>query len=189
MAVFIWNAKRRAVLNTVAGDDLKIPETLWTYDAGNLEDFVNGAHSRQVEGRPFLEFYRSAILHQSDLAYSVALSLVTAFIWLEVAFMTSWPSLLACIPQTWLEYFNWFAWPAAAMAIIYGIADIAEDLKLAAILAHPQAIDRAEAVAANMLTRIKIMTLVASIVGALIAWLTQRIQWVFARRLKQVARA
>jgi hypothetical protein len=54
------------------------------------------------------------------------------------------------------------------MAILYGIADVAEDLKLATILRHPQSIDRADAAATNMLTRIKITALILSVIGVLI---------------------
>ena len=54
------------------------------------------------------------------------------------------------------------------MAILYGIADVAEDLKLASILKHPQSIDRADAAAANMLTRIKITALIPSVIGVAI---------------------
>jgi hypothetical protein len=169
-AIFVWNANRRAAMAAVA-KDLKIPERLWTYDAADIADFAKAAVSRQVERRGLLEFYVSAILRQSDLAYAVALSAVTALIWFEIAYSPSvW---------TWL---TWLAWPAAAMAIIYGVADVTEDLKLAAILAHPAIIDPAEAVAVNMLTRVKMMTLSLSLVGLVIFALTQILQWGFVRR-------
>jgi hypothetical protein len=51
------------------------------------------------------------------------------------------------------------------MSIAYGIADVAEDLKLASILGHPDKIDPAEAAAANMLTRIKLTTISLSLTG------------------------
>jgi hypothetical protein len=173
--IFVWNANRRAAMNAVA-KDLKIPERLWTYDAADIEDFAKAAQLHQVERRGLLEFYVNAILRQSDVAYAVALSALTAFIWFEIAYSPSvW---------TWL---TWLAWPAAAMAIIYGVADITEDVKLAAILARPTIIDPAEAIAVNMLTRVKMMTLGLSLVGLVIFGLTQILQWGFAR--KPVAQA
>jgi hypothetical protein len=176
-AVFVWNANRRAAMNAVASD-LEIPERLWTYDAADIEDFAKRAHPREVERREFLEFYATAVLRQSDLAYAVALSSITACIWFEIALT----------PLSW-AWLNWLAWPAAAMAIIYGVADVAEDLKLAAMLGHWQRIDPAEAVALNMLTRIKMMTLALSIVGLAIFGLTQILQWALARKQGTAARA
>jgi hypothetical protein len=58
------------------------------------------------------------------------------------------------------------------MAICYGVADVAEDLKLASILnirsGHLLRMDRAEVAAANALTRIKIVMLILSLIGGLI---------------------
>lgn len=170
VVVFVWNANRRAAMDAVT-HDLKIPERLWTYDAVEIEDFAKAAHGREVERRPLLEFYVNAILRQSDLAYAVVLSLITALIWLEIAFSP--------VAWTWL---TWLAWPAAAMALIYGVADVSEDIKLAYILEHPTRIDPAEAVAVNMLTRIKMTTLTLSLVGLAIFGLTQILQRAVARR-------
>jgi hypothetical protein len=51
------------------------------------------------------------------------------------------------------------------MAIIYGVADVAEDSKLASILRYSQTIDRAEVAATNMLTRLKMVSLTLSVLG------------------------
>ena len=51
------------------------------------------------------------------------------------------------------------------MAILYGVADVAEDYKLVTILRTPDAIDAGAAAAANFLTRAKLVTLTASGVG------------------------
>jgi hypothetical protein len=66
------------------------------------------------------------------------------------------------------------------MGIVYGAADVAEDLKLASILddwrrrprhhgVAPEAVDMdgGEAAAANALTRIKLVTICLSVAGAL----------------------
>ncbi len=95
-----------------------------------------------------------SILKRSDVCFAIALAAVTAFVCYEIAVAP-----LRC------ELLNWAALPLGAMAILYGIADVAEDLKLASILKHPQNIDRADAAAANMLTRIKFTALILSVIG------------------------
>jgi hypothetical protein len=51
------------------------------------------------------------------------------------------------------------------MGILYGVADVAEDLKLASILSAHGSIDAGETAAANFLTRIKFVTITLSGVG------------------------
>ena len=54
------------------------------------------------------------------------------------------------------------------MGVLYGFADVAEDVKLMAILGDGRAIvDPAEAAAANALTRVKFTAIALSVVGAL----------------------
>jgi hypothetical protein len=54
------------------------------------------------------------------------------------------------------------------MGVLYGFADVAEDIKLRAILDDRRAIvDPAEAAAANALTRVKFAAIALSVVGAL----------------------
>jgi hypothetical protein len=129
-----------------------IPERCWTYDARDLEVFANAADHAGM-----LRFYVNTILRGSDVCFAIALAAVTAFIWYWIA-------------VTPMEYriVNWAALPLGAMAILYGIADVAEDIKLASILNHRQSIDRADAAATNMLTRIKMVTLTLSVIGVLI---------------------
>jgi hypothetical protein len=88
------------------------------------------------------------------------------------------------MPWTWL---NWLALPAGAMAILYGVADIAEDLKLGSLLSNPDKIDPAEAFAANMLTRVKIVTLWLSLLGVLIYVPIRGAQWLLTKALARRA--
>jgi hypothetical protein len=129
-----------------------IPERCWSYDAHDLEVFANAAGRAGMLG-----FYVNAILRRSDVCFAIALSAITAFIWYRIAVTP-----MVC----WI--FNWAALPLGAMAILYGIADVAEDIKLATILNHRQSIDRADAAATNMLTRIKMATLTLSLIGVVI---------------------
>jgi hypothetical protein len=155
LAVFAWNGRNRAEWSArwtaKSLGSIPIPERRWTYDAHDLEDFADAAKRAGM-----LDDY-IAILRGSDLCFAISLSAVTAFIWYQVA--------LSPMPFAVL---NWAALPLGAMAILYGIADVAEDLKLATILRHPKSIDQADAAATNTLTRLKRATLMLSVVGALI---------------------
>jgi hypothetical protein len=147
-----------------------IPERRWSYDARDLEAFADAARRAGMLG-----FYVNTILRGSDICFAIALSAITAFIWYWIA-VTPMPY--------WI--LNWAALPFGAMAILYGIADVAEDIKLATILDQPQSIDRADAAATNMLTRIKMVTLTLSIVGGLIFVVISVVQtcavWLISRR-------
>jgi hypothetical protein len=123
-----------------------------------------------------LSFYANKILRGCDLAYAAALATVTAYVWFRIAL-----GYAPTEPYSWLSSaVVWFAPYCAAMAIAYGVADIAEDLKLASILwpsGGSEKIDRAEAAAANMLTVIKMLTLLLSIIGFILFLLLRWLQW------------
>ena len=128
------------------------PERLWTYDAHYLARFVqrfDGGSSRALD-----VVYRSKILHQWDLAFAVALAIFACLV--DLALSTT----VRGIPVIWHALVV-----AAGMAIVYGAADVAEDLKLAAILKHPTTIDAGQTAAANALTRIKIVAITLSLTG------------------------
>ena len=162
----IWNAINRArwdIAWAAAGNAaIDIPERLWTYDAQDLDDFVRAAR-RVSEGT--LSFYVS-ILRSSDLFFAFFVAAVSAYVWWRIA-----DTRMDC------AVVNWAALPLGAMAILYGIADIAEDLKLSSILKHPDTIDQAEAAATNMLTRIKLVTICLCLIGLAIFclyWVTEK---------------
>jgi hypothetical protein len=155
IVVLIWNGIRRVrwniAWNAAGNGAITIPEGRWSYDAHDLEQFAEAGRTGNL-----LQRYRQILL-SSDIAFAVALSAITVFICYKIAVT---PMPCAAI--------NWAALPLGAMAILYGVADVAEDVKLAAILRHPHAIDHAEAAATNMLTRIKMVTLTLSLIGAAI---------------------
>jgi hypothetical protein len=161
LVAFIWAAAGRVRWNlacNASGDPaMRIPERSWSYDAHDLQAFANAARHVRIGRQSALDFYVHNILKRSDICFAIALAAVTAFVCYEIA---------VAPPRCVL--FNWAALPLGAMAILYGIADVAEDLKLASILKHPQSIDRADAAAANMLTRIKITALILSVIGVAI---------------------
>jgi len=160
LVAFIWGAAGRVrwnlACNASGNPAMRIPERSWSYDAHDLQAFANAARHVRIGQQSALDFYVHNILKRSDICFAIALAAVTAFMCYEIA----------VAPRCVL--FNWAALPLGAMAILYGIADVAEDLKLASILKHPQSIDRADAAAANMLTRIKITALILSVIGVAI---------------------
>jgi hypothetical protein len=155
---------------------VRLPEKQWNYEAQGLRDFV-----RDVGGAgsaPLGKYMK--VLRFSDIWFAAALAGTTAYLWYWIATLEP-PTLL----QWAYPYLAWLAPPLGAMALIYGISDVAEDLKLAHILNDGDRIDPAEAAAANMLTRIKIASLCASVIGL---GLFVPIGWahdVFARLRKQ----
>ncbi len=181
LLAFGWTAYNRSQWNVSwpADSRLRIPEKDPSYDAASLESFVQAAASVRVQEQPALDFYVKRILRGSDLAFAVTLATLATYIWYLLAVSSTVPPLL-----------GWIALPAGTMSIVYGLADVAEDIKLASILDHPSTIDRAEAAAANMLTRIKLVAIFLSLVGGAlfgIYWIGERILTQFLKRKSPVA--
>jgi hypothetical protein len=131
------------------------PERLWTYDEEYLERFVRVADQARIGQRTALDLYLKSTLPW-DMAFAFFLALFVALFWFSVASAYWAPLWLARLALLY-----------GCMGIVYGVADVAEDLKLASTLRY-RTIDPAEAAAANVLTRIKLVTIVFSIVGALV---------------------
>jgi hypothetical protein len=135
---------------------VRLPEKQWNYEAQGLRNFVEAVGGAKSEA--MTRYIR--VLRVSDIAFAVALAGTTAYLWYWIATLAPPPELQWAYP-----YLTWLAAPLGAMGVIYGISDIAEDLKLAKILNDGDRIDAAEAAAANMLTRIKMASLGASLIG------------------------
>lgn len=132
------------------------PERLWTYDEEYLDHFVKQSGAASVGSRTALEAYRDTVLRW-DIAFAVSMTAFIVLFWLDVATATWAPLWLARL-----------AILAECMGVLYGFADVAEDVKLMAILGDGRAIvDPAEAAAANALTRVKFTAIALSVVGAL----------------------
>jgi hypothetical protein len=131
------------------------PERLWTYDEHYVESFALTARSVIVRHHTALDLYLKSTLFW-DVLFAASLALFVALFWAAVAFADWAPVSLARV-----------ALLCGAMGIVYGAADIAEDIKLGTMLRHTK-VDAAEAAAANVLTRIKMVTIALSIVGWLV---------------------
>jgi hypothetical protein len=148
---------------------LAIPERLWTYDNFYLDKFARAAHDTPLpRGGTALDAYIGPTM-SADIVYAAALGLSVALFAFDAA--------AALLPKHLIigNVFLFFA----AMGLVYGAADVAEDLKLTSILrdwrdaggaAAPGHfhIDGGEAAAANALTRIKFVTVCLSIFGAVV---------------------
>jgi hypothetical protein len=143
--------------NTADADERKVtvaPEVLWTYDNAYLDYFVQRTAAVTAWGSPALELYWKFVL-RADMAFAVSLAASIVLFWLAIA-TVSWA-------PPWLRGLAIFA---AFMGALYGVADVAEDLKLVAILRDPRK-NRVQAATANFLTRLKFVTILLSVVGVL----------------------
>ena len=153
---------------TLSQRHLTVPERLWTYDNLYLDRFARAASAvRLPDQRTALATYVGPTLGW-DIVFAAGLGLFIAF--LEFGAAT------VLLPYPLLSGFLSFC---AVMGVVYGAADIAEDLKLASILKDWESaqerekpkkihIDGGEAAAANALTRIKIVAITLSVVGILV---------------------
>jgi hypothetical protein len=171
---------------------LRFPEQNWNYDVEDFRALVSAAPAG------VLRYYVRNVLRVADIGFAIGLAAATVTICRAIAASEClWPG--TCTYWPWL---TWLAEFCCTMGALYGIADIAEDLKLASILGHAggidaakpmqdaavnqqndlepavlklaRGIDPAEATAVNMLTRIKMATLGLSLVGAAIFFLGVR---------------
>ncbi len=100
---------------------------------------------------------------RADIAFAISLGAFIVLFWLAIAAVAWSPPLQGAWHSPWLSRVAIFA---ECMGFLYGFADVAEDLQLIAILRGPRdIIDPAEAAAANLLTRLKFVTFLLSVVG------------------------
>jgi hypothetical protein len=129
-----------------------------------MRAFIDAISSREVPGLPgmtWLAAYEGPILRR-DIAFAVALACFIVLAWSIV--IVAWP---ADRLDGWPAR---LAWVFAALGGAYGIADVAEDMKLRRIFRQARtapALDDADVTAANALTRIKLATIGASVIGAI----------------------
>jgi len=204
-AAFIFNGNGRVRFNRAwnasKGSAIRLPERMPDYDSDALMAFVKAANVEKVGKENALEYYVKRVLTWSDIFYALALGGLTVFLWTKIRispappFFNWYPELIPCFEVLW-SLLQQAALPCGAMAAIYCAADISEDLKLGAMLwdghlwytakrrdaAAPDSIDRAEAVAANMLTRIKMLSLALSLIGLGVFAIVGAIQTLFERR-------
>jgi hypothetical protein len=169
------------------GVALNQPERRWTYDQAYMVAFVNALLSQRV---PITAATNNASMPSGGALEYYEGPILTLDMWFAVsfaAFIVCCASFIAEIVVSILWIHRLFIiW--SCLGAVYGAADVAEDLKLRSILRHARSatsllttdaseppapaalgqadlVDAAEVDAANALTRIKMVTIVASIVG------------------------
>jgi hypothetical protein len=178
---------RAATVRSQATTALDPPERRPTYDQNYLIAFIEDARSQDIaNGRSALDFYAETILAWD--------------IWFAVAFAV-FIALAGLLAADWLAAWPWAARAClvlACMGILYGMADVAEDLTLRKIFRHAEELaamrrmrssmtpsteasdakyaalddaalaDAAQTDAANALTRLKMVTITASLIGVFV---------------------
>jgi hypothetical protein len=171
---------------------LAVPERRWTYDQDYVVKFIEASQTQRIPGATrirsggeqgdvsALNYYRRSILGLDIwFAITFALFIICAAL-LAAELFADWP---------WLAR----AWTIiACMGILYGVADVAEDIKLRHILDHAERLarlkkvehetisrdtveaDAAQVDAANALTRVKLVTVSLSLIG-LVAFVIFRV--------------
>jgi hypothetical protein len=176
---FVWTALRRHRMDLAIKLDgtqtsfSTAPERRWTYDHDYMVRYIETLCRRvpvDAESTYWLNYYAGPIL-KLDIAFAV--SFATFIVFASI--------LIACHfgPSPWLLRVSFVT---AGMGVVYGFADVAEDLKLQSILRNAAVLqankisdtpdeletglaDAAEVDAANALTRMKIVTITLSLVG------------------------
>jgi hypothetical protein len=195
LALFLITSAKRRRLDKALSDrarrlgktPLDTPERRPTYDQDYLIAYIEDARSAEVAaGRTALDYYARTILAW-DMWFAVAFAIfIVAANLLAADALARWP----WAARIFLIF--------ACMGALYGIADLAEDFMLRKIFRHAKEIeakqkahrvtrakteeaaarqaaltdaalaDAAQTDAANALTRLKIVTLTASVAGGLV---------------------
>lgn len=170
IGAFARNQKYRNAIDhslaTVEGAvPFKIPERLKFYDAGYLNSFKEAAAGLSTPyGNSALELYVRPTLLWLDVCFAISLSALAALIW--------WGIL------QWFPQFSFIAGAAKfclTMAVLYGVADVAEDIWLAKLLSRQGPVSGGAGWLACKLTQLKLITIVLSLIGGAVFVLLSRI--------------
>jgi hypothetical protein len=160
---------------------LAVPERRWLYDQDYMIKFIEAGQTQRIpEAAPVrsdgeqsdvsaLDYYKRSILGL-DIWFAIAFALfIICAALLAAEWFAGWPWLA----RAWVII--------ACMGILYGVADVAEDIKLRRILDHAERLarlkkeqrqaltsdtaDAAQVDAANALTRVKLITVSLSLIG------------------------
>ena len=103
---------------------LVVPERCWTYERDYMRAFIDAIAEKSVPGKPgesWLSVYAGPILGW-DMAFAAAFACFVVLAWLAAAVALPADRLWGWAPRVCLFL--------AAMGAAYGVADIAEDVKL-----------------------------------------------------------
>ncbi len=160
------NARYRGMIEDCLGPGMKVPERVFPfYDAAYLNSFIRTANGIPApSGKSVLSLYIQPVLLWIDVGFAVFCAGFAAFFWLGL--------LELHFNYGWLESAVRFF---LLMAVLYGFADVVEDLWLARLFSKRGPVNRQEGMIACVLTQTKLLTIVLSIVGGLFFLVLSRI--------------
>lgn len=136
---------------------LKVPERRPSgYSQADLATFRDVAAQTQADGRSALNLYRGKIL-TIDLGFAVCLAAFSYIAWDYAA-----PSQAALNGTI-----HWLGWLGRLMSLVYGLADVAEDVLLMALLRPQKPVGKRTSLA-SLCTRGKMISLTCSAFGVLV---------------------
>ena len=163
LACFLSNRKYRGSVDAAlaaAGHrpPLEVPERMKSYDLAYLNVFKAAAARQPTRlGKTVLQLYIRPTLLWIDVGFAISFSCFIALLWAGV------PMLLPTLP-----YVAPVSQFCIAMALAYGVADVAEDLWLSKLLSQTSTLTNTEAEVACRLTQLKLLTISLSLAGGLI---------------------
>jgi hypothetical protein len=160
---FVANQVYRGVIDAalaVAQDGpIDVPERVKPYyDAAYLNKFISIAkNQRTTSGKSALELYIHPTLLWIDIGFAVFYAAFLAFFWLGALTLLAGYPILAFASKFCL-----------AMAIAYGIADVAGDLWLVRLFSRGTEVAKPEGALACLLTETKLLTISLTLVRGLL---------------------
>jgi hypothetical protein len=160
---FVANQVYRGAIDAalaVAHDGpIDVPERVKPYyDAAYLNKFISiAADQRTTLGKSALELYIRPTLLWIDIRFAVFYAMFLAFFWLGVSTLLAEHPMLLFVSKFCL-----------AMAVTYGIADVAEDIWLVRLFSRGAEVAKSEGALACLLTEAKLLTISLTLVGGLL---------------------
>lgn len=170
---FMLNRKPRLAINeALASAQLRTPERMTSYDAVKLTEIVRALKSNpsHPEGT-LLDLYIRPVLMWNDIIFAVTLASFAASLWIWVLLDLEPSGLIRRVVMA-----------LAASSTLYGLFDVAEDVMLIRILRKPDAISTGDGWVACQLTRLKLVTIVGSVIGAVVF---QTLSWLPSAQSEQ----
>ena len=153
-ASFLYNVRYRNFIADQLPEGTQIPERRWSYGAADLASFKTIAAGIVLpDKRNLLQIYHGPVLLPNDLVFAVSMAAFVALLGRGLAL-------------TWPAFDVVFA-ASAVLGVLYGAADVAENMALAIVFGSRHVPSGAAGLAPWM-TRAKIACLAASVTGGLL---------------------
>jgi hypothetical protein len=134
---------------------MKLPERVYPfYGASYLNDFIRSANVQTASRKTVLGIYIRPVLLWIDIGFAVFFAGFATFFWLGL--------LELSLGYVWLDKASRFF---LTMSVLYGFADVFEDLWLVRLFSKQGTVNWIEGLTAGALTQIKLGTIILSGVG------------------------